>query len=327
MAKRVAVLMGGWSSEREVSLVSGAGIVKALKEKGVEVTPIDVQRDICGLVEALTEKPHDVIFNALHGRGGEDGTIQGVLEFLGIPYTHSGVTASSIAMDKELTRKLAKIHGIPVAEGVIANKEDVLSRDVLPPPYVIKPINEGSSVGVRLVRENDNFTILSEDSWIYDDQVLVEKYIPGHELTVAILGDKPLCVTELQPKSGFYDYTSKYTDGMTEHVIPAKIPEEIAESAMQHALTIHNALGCNGVSRSDFRWDDSKPGTDGLFFLEINNQPGFTPLSLVPEQAAYCGISYGDLCLWLVDHALKTHRAQSTTKEETPTVKEETPAA
>lgn len=308
-AKCVAVLMGGWSSEREVSLVSGAGIVKALEEKGLDVTPIDVQRDLAGVLKALTAKKHDVVFNALHGRGGEDGTIQGVLEFLGLPYTHSGVTASAVAMDKELTRKLAQVSGVPVARGVVARREKVQSGDVLPVPYVVKPVNEGSSVGVRIVRAGEDYRVLADDSWIYGEEVLVEQYIPGRELTVAVLGDKPLCVTELRPKSGFYDYTSKYTDGMTEHVVPAQIPDDVTQAAMAHALVMHRVLGCRGISRSDFRWDDTQAGVAGLFFLELNNQPGFTPLSLAPEQAAFCGISYGDLCLLLIDEALRGHRS------------------
>jgi len=304
MSKHVAVLMGGWSSEREVSLVSGAGVAKALQEKGYKVRAIDVQRDLAGLITNLTALPKvDVVFNALHGRGGEDGCIQGVLEFLNMPYTHSGVLASAVAMDKPLTRKLAGLAGVPVANGLVAHRTEVQARDVLPPPYVVKPTNEGSSVGVRIVQKHDNYTILAEDSWIYGEEVLVEEYIRGHELTVAVMGDKALNVTELTPHSGFYDYTNKYTGGMTDHVIPAKVPEEIRQKAMEYAVTMHKALGCNGVSRSDFRWDDERPGTTGLFFLEVNTQPGLTPLSLVPEQANHEGISYADLCAWLVERA------------------------
>lgn len=295
--------MGGWSSEREVSLVSGAGVVKALTEKGYKVTAIDVQKDIQNLIGALTLAKPDVIFNALHGRGGEDGCMQGVLEFLGIPYTHSGVLSSAVAMDKPLTRRIAQTIGVPIAKGIVATRQEVQSRDVLPPPYVVKPINEGSSVGVRIVNKNDNYRILSEDSWIYGEEVLLEEYIPGHELTVAVLDDKALNVTELRTKAGFYDYTNKYTDGMTEHLIPAPIPAEIRDAAMAHAVTMHKVLGCSGVSRSDFRWDDSKPKVNGLIFLEINTQPGLTPLSLVPEQAKHEGISYADLCAKLVEGA------------------------
>ncbi len=302
MQRSVAVLMGGWSSEREVSLVSGAGVVKALTEKGLRVTAIDVQRDLEGLLRALTPRP-DVIFNALHGRGGEDGTVQGVLEFLGVPYTHSGVTASAVAMDKHLTRQIAAMQGVPVARGVLATREDVLARDVLPPPYVLKPVNEGSSVGVRIVHAHETCRTLAEDSWIYGDPVLVEQYVPGRELTVGVLGDQALTVTELRPTTDFYDYTAKYTGGVTAHLVPAPIPADVAEAAKAQALTMHRALGCVGVSRSDFRWDDRQPGTEGLFFLELNSQPGLTPLSLVPEQAACCGISYADLWLRLVEEA------------------------
>lgn len=311
MVQHVAVLMGGWSSEREVSLVSGAGVVKALTEKGLRVTAIDVQRDLEGLLRALTPRP-DVVFNALHGRGGEDGTVQGVLEFLGIPYTHSGVTASAVAMDKHLTRQIAAAQGVPVARGVIASREEVQTRDVLPPPYVIKPIDEGSSVGVRIVHTDETYRTLAEDSWIYGDKVLVEQYVPGRELTVGVRGDRALAVTELRPTTGFYDYKAKYTGGLTEHLVPAPIPPAVADAALQQALTMHRALGCAGVSRSDFRWNDQVPGTEGLFFLELNSQPGLTPLSLVPEQAAYGGMSYGDLCLWLVEDALgrASRRAQ-----------------
>jgi len=243
------------------------------------------------------------VFNALHGRGGEDGCMQGQLELLGIPYTHSGVRASAVAMDKPLTRLIAQSVGVPVAKGLVASRADVQSRDVLPPPYVVKPTNEGSSVGVRIINKNDNFRILAEDSWIYGDEVLVEEFIPGHELTVAVLGEKALNVTELRPKVGFYDYAAKYTDGMTDHLIPAPVPDEIREKAMAMAVTMHKTLGCCGISRSDLRWDSTKPGTSGLFFLEINTQPGFTPLSLVPEQAQTVGMSYADLCVWLVENA------------------------
>lgn len=298
----VAVLMGGWSSERDVSLVSGAGVVKALESKGYNVTPIDVQRDLGGLLKALTPRP-DVIFNALHGKGGEDGTIQGVLEYLGIPYTHSGVMATATAMNKPLAKKIVALAGVPVAKEVIATQADVQSRDVLPPPYVVKPFDEGSSVGVRIIHKNDNFRILAEDSWIYGDKVMVEEYIPGHELTVGVMGDKAIAVTEIIAATDFYDYTAKYTTGMSRHEAPAKIPQEITDACMDYALRAHKALSCDGVSRTDFRWDDSKPGTSGIIFLETNTQPGMTPTSLLPEQAQALGISYADLCAWLVERA------------------------
>ncbi|MFV3074132.1 D-alanine--D-alanine ligase [Niveispirillum fermenti] len=301
-SKHVAVLLGGWSAEREVSLVSGARIAEALESKGYTVTAVDVQRDLEGLVAALTPRP-DVIFNALHGKGGEDGLIQGVLEYLGIPYTHSGVLASAVAMDKAMTKRLLSTVGMPVAEGVIATKEQVLAGHVMAPPYVVKPVDEGSSVGVRIVRESDNFTVLEEDSWVYGRRVLVEKFVPGRELTVGVVGDRALTVTEIVPAQAFYDYTAKYADGGSVHVCPAQIPEPVAGEAMRLALLAHQTLGCSGVSRTDFRWDDSLPGATGLCFLETNTQPGFTPTSLLPEQAAALGISYADLCAWIVEHA------------------------
>lgn len=310
----VAVLMGGWSSEREVSLVSGAGVVKALQEKGLKVTAVDVQRDLDSLLRALNPRP-DVIFNALHGRGGEDGCMQGVMEFLNIPYTHSGVLASAVAMDKSLTKKLAALAGVPVAEEVIATREEVQSRDVLPVPYVVKPINEGSSVGVRLIREGSNYRILNEDSWIYGDHVMVETYIPGRDLTVSVMGEEALAVTEIIANTSFYDYTAKYAPGGSRHVVPAEIPAEIEAAAKDYAVRAHKAVGCAGISRSDFRWDDSKPGSTGLVFLEVNTQPGLTPTSLLPEQAAYRGTSYADMCLQIIEMAIKRHHGASLENE------------
>lgn len=300
--RHVAVLLGGWSSEREVSLTSGAGIVAALESRGYRVTAIDVQRDLTGLVEALTPRP-DVVFNALHGKGGEDGTIQGVLEFLGIPYTHSGVTASAVAMNKALTKRVLSTVGVPVPEGLVATQMQTLTGHVMPPPYVVKPVDEGSSVGLRIVQPGDNFAVLEEDGWIYGDSVLVEKYIPGRELTVGVMGDRALAVTEIVPASAFFDYTAKYTEGGAVHVCPAKIPEDVYAEAMRLALLAHQTLGCDGISRSDFRYDDTVPGLGGLYFLEINTQPGFTPVSLFPEQAAHHGISYADVCVWMVENA------------------------
>ncbi|MFM2043349.1 MAG: hypothetical protein RLY86_1925 [Pseudomonadota bacterium] len=300
--KHVAVLMGGWSAEREVSLVSGASVVTALEKAGFAVTAVDVQRDLDGLLKALTPKP-DVVFNALHGKGGEDGLIQGVLEYLHVPYTHSSPLASAIAMDKEMTKRVLSTVGMPVADGVVATKEQVLAGHVLPPPYVVKPVDEGSSVGVRIVHAGGNSAPIDQDGWIYGNRVMVETYIPGRELTVAVLGDRALAVTEIVVKSTFFDYVAKYTDGHATHVCPADIPEEIAAEAKRLALLAHQTLGCSGASRTDFRWDDSKAGTGGLYFLEINTQPGMTPLSLVPEQAAHTGLPYQDLCVWLVEHA------------------------
>lgn len=300
-AKHVAVLMGGWSAEREVSLVSGAAAARALEERGYRVTAVDVQRDLAGVMKALTPKP-DVVLNMMHGRGGEDGCIQGVLDFLGVPYSHSGVLASALAMDKPHTKQILAGVGVPSPKGIVATRAQVLAGHVMEPPYVVKPVNEGSSVGVRIVRAGDNDRI-DEDGWIYGDTVLVEQYIPGRELTAGVMGDQPLGVTEIKPVHGFYDYTAKYTEGEAVHQCPADVPAEIADEVMRLALLAHRTLGCTGVSRSDFRYDDSKPGTSGLYFLEINTQPGMTPLSLVPEQAARLGISFADLVSWMVENA------------------------
>jgi D-alanine-D-alanine ligase len=307
MSYHVAVLMGGWSSEREVSLSSGAGVVKALQDKGCKVTAVDVQRDLESLLRALTPRP-DVIFNALHGKGGEDGTIQGVLDFLNVPYTHSGVLASAVAMNKPLTKLMVSREGIPVAKEVIAHRSEVMSRDVLPVPYVVKPIDEGSSVGVRIINEGSNYRILAEDSWIYGNTVMVEEFIKGRDLTVGVVGGKALDVTELISFTGFDDYTAKYTPGMGKHICPAQIPEDVSKAAMHYAEQAHLLLGLQSISRTDFRWDDSKPGATGLVFLEINTQPGFTGVSRLPEQAALHGQSYADLCLWMIEDALTRHR-------------------
>ncbi len=313
MNEHVAVLMGGWSSEREVSLSSGAGVVKALQDKGYKVTAVDVQRDLDSLIAALTPRP-DVVFNALHGRGGEDGTIQGVLDYMGLPYTHSGVSTAAVAMNKSFTKLIVAREGIPVAKEVLAHRDEVLARDVLPVPYVVKPINEGSSVGVRIVHAGSNYRILAEDSWVYGETVMVESYIPGRELTVGVIGNEALDVTEIIAASGFYDYTAKYAPGGSRHVVPAQIPAEIAQAVRSYALTAHKVLGCTGVSRSDFRWDDSLPGMSGLIFLELNTQPGLTPTSLLPEQAAVRGMNYADLCAWMVEDALT--RARKAQKRE-----------
>lgn len=302
MSKHVAVLMGGWSKEREVSLVSGAECVRALETAGYRVTPVDVRRDLPALLAALDPRP-DVVFNALHGRGGEDGVIQGVLDMLGIPYTHSGVLASAVAMDKHIAKQVFKDAGIPVPPGVVLTREAVLSDVPFPAPFVLKPVNEGSSVGIHIVRPGDNR--LSEElaDEALGEEVLVEPFIPGHELTVAVMGDRALAVTEIRPKVGFYDYAAKYTEGQAVHLIPAPLPAEVTEACLAHALAAHRALGCEGVSRADFRWDDSRPGTEGLFMLEVNTQPGMTPLSLVPEQAAHLGMDFPSLCAWIVEAA------------------------
>ena len=300
--KHVAVLMGGWSAEREVSLVSGAGVARALEEEGYTVTAVDVQRDLNGLVAALGAPRPDVVFNALHGRGGEDGTIQGILEFLGLPYTHSGVRASAIAMDKAMTKRVLDSVGVRSPRGLVLTRGELTGGShPMPAPYIVKPVDEGSTVGVTLVREGQNSPV--GDAWTFGEQALVEEFIPGRELTVAVMGDKALTVTEIVFEAQVYDYTAKYSAGHAVHTLPADIPDAVAEEAKRVAVLAHETLGCRGVSRSDFRWDDSKPGTEGLYFLEINNQPGMTPLSLVPEQAVSVGMSYGALVAWMVENA------------------------
>jgi D-alanine-D-alanine ligase len=298
MAMHVAVLMGGWSSERDVSLSTGSECSKALRNGGFKVSEIDVGRDIA---KVLTELKPDVCFNALHGRFGEDGRIQGLLDIIGIPYTHSGVMASAIAMNKVRTKEICSAIGIPLAEHKVVQRRAAFAGDAMQAPYVIKPIAEGSSIGVRIVREGDN--LAPDEDWRYGEEVLVERYVPGRELTVAVMGDKPLTVTEIRPRSGFYDYTNKYTDGKADHLLPAPVPQPIFDQAMAVALLAHQTLGCRGVSRSDFRYDDTGPAPGRLVFLEINTQPGMTPLSLVPEQAAFLGISFTDLVTWMVGEA------------------------
>jgi D-alanine-D-alanine ligase len=307
--KHVAVLMGGWSAEREVSLVSGKAVAAALEALGHRVTPIDPPRDAHAIIHALTkpEKP-DVIFNALHGRGGEDGTIQGLLDLVGVPYTHSGVLASAVAMDKPLMKSVVTQAGVRCAEGRVVTHEELRKRGYpLPPPFVVKPPNEGSSVGVKIIHPGDNLAIADRDNWSYGDVVLIEKFVPGHELTVALMADgssvRALAVTELRPRHEFYDYTAKYTDGVTEHLLPAPIPAEVYDAALRMAEAACRAIGCRGVARVDFRWDDTLPGSTGLHFLELNTQPGFTPLSLVPEQAAYAGLDFNALVAWILEHA------------------------
>jgi D-alanine-D-alanine ligase len=292
----VAVLKGGLSAERDVSLTSGAAVEKALAELGHRVTAIDVGDDV---VQKLRAAKPDMVFNALHGRFGEDGCIQGVLEILKIPYTHSGVLASSVAMDKALSRKIFAAAGLNVARGQMACRDEVIAHDVMPRPYVVKPNNEGSSVGVKILFPDDNF-FFTQETWPYGYAVLVEQYIPGRELTVAVLDDAPLGVTELRVKSGFYDYENKYTDGKTEHLCPAPLDKKIYDEAMRMALVAHRELGCSGLSRSDFRYDEDGDGK--LYILETNTQPGMTPLSLSPEQAKYAGLSFTQL----VERILKT---------------------
>ena len=303
-ALHVAVLMGGWSAEREVSLMSGAGIADALESLGHRVTRIDMGRDVA---QKLSEAGPDIVFNALHGTPGEDGTVQGMLDLMDLSYTHSGMVTSVIAIDKELTKQALVPHGVRMPAGTIVESESLYAGDPMARPYVVKPVNEGSSVGVAIVTQGGNYGDPigreTEGPWKHFDRLLAEPFIRGRELTVAVLGEEALAVTELQPKSGFYDYDAKYTDGLTDHVCPAQVPEAIAQAAMAMALKAHRLLGCRGCSRSDFRWDDQQ-GEDGLYLLEVNTQPGMTPLSLVPEQARYRGMSYAELVQKIVDEAL-----------------------
>lgn len=297
MSRHIAVLMGGWSAEREVSLVSGAAVSKALREAGHEVTSIDVQRDMGALMTRLFPRP-DAIFNALHGRYGEDGCVQGLLNILQIPYTHSGMLASALAMDKPMAKRLFEDANITVAEHVIASKANVAAGDVMARPYVVKPVNEGSSVGVHIVREGDNFEPLADASWGHGEQVMVERFIDGKELTVAIMDGRPLGVTEITTDRGFYDYDAKYVDGGSIHLLPAPLDAEVYAETMRIAVRAHDALGCRGVSRADMRFDG-----DTVYLLEVNTQPGMTPTSLVPEQAAAAGISFTELVDWMVENA------------------------
>ena len=301
----VVVLMGGWSSEREVSLTSGKGVAAALRERGwSNVTELDMDRDVAARLAAL--KP-DVVFNALHGTPGEDGTVQGMMDLMGVTYTHSGLE-TVIAIDKELTKMVLVPHGIRMPAGKVVSSESLHQEDPIARPYVVKPVNEGSSVGVAIVTENGNYgNPIGKDvegPWKHFDTLLAEPFIKGRELTVAVMGGDALAVTELKPKAGFYDYDAKYTDGLTRHVCPAEIPYEIACSMMDMAARAHQLLGCKGASRSDFRWDDEL-GEAGIYLLEVNTQPGMTPLSLVPEQAKLKGIGYGELVEKLIEEALQ----------------------
>lgn len=295
-AHRVAVLMGGPSAERAVSLSSGRECAQALRVAGYEVVEVDAGPD---LAMRLAEIRPDVVFNALHGRWGEDGCVQGLLEWLRIPYTHSGVLASALAMDKSRAKDAFRAAGLPVVESVLAPKAEVMARHVLPAPYVVKPNNEGSSVGVYLVLDGANSP--PQLSGEMPQMVMVESYAPGRELTCSVMGDRALCVTEIQT-IGWYDYDAKYSPGGSRHVLPADLPPEITAACLDHALRAHRALGCRGLSRSDFRWDEAR-GLAGLVLLETNTQPGMTPTSLSPEQAAHLGIGFPDLCRWIVEDA------------------------
>ena len=300
----VAVLMGGWSAEREVSLSSGNGVADALEKNGHQVTRVDMDRNVAQVLAAT--RP-DVIFNALHGVPGEDGSVQGMLDLMQIPYTHSGMVTSVIAIDKELTKQQLVPAGIPMPKGKLVSSASLYDADPLPRPYVLKPVNEGSSVGVAIVTDESNYgNPINRDAsgpWQEFDQLLAEPFIKGRELTTAVVGGKPLCVTELKTAQGFYDYDAKYTEGLTEHVCPADIPEDLTKLCLDYALKAHEILGCKGTSRTDFRWDDEQ-GAAGLFVLETNTQPGMTPLSLVPEQAKQVGISYEQLVELIVREAL-----------------------
>ncbi len=303
MSKHVAVLMGGLSAEREVSLRSGAACAAALEGEGYRVSRIDVGRDVAQVLAGL--KP-DACFNALHGRWGEDGVVQGILEMLQIPYTHSGVLASALAMHKERAKAVMAAAGVSVPRGVVASRLDASKRHILPPPYVVKPVNEGSSMGVIIVREDRSHPPqeLGREDWAFGDAVLVENYVAGKELTCAVMGDRALGVIDILPAAGgFYDYDSKYAKGGSIHVLPAKIKPNIYHQVQQMALTAHQALGCRGVSRADFRYDDRPDGTGELVCLEVNTQPGMTETSLVPELAAHAGLTFGELVRWMVEDA------------------------
>lgn len=305
MTTHIAVLMGGWSVEREISLLSGRACADALTRLGYKVTPVDAGRDLAAVLEKI--KP-DLVFNALHGRWGEDGCVQGLLDVMNIPYTHSGVLASALAMDKPLAKVVMAAAGLPVPEGCLVSSQDVFKADPLPRPYVLKATNEGSSVGVAIVEEASNYSNpISRDTpgpWVDYDILLAEEFIKGRELSVAVLDGEALGVIELRPKRGFYDYEGKYTDGLTDHLMPAPIHEKAYEDALEMAMRAHRALGCKGVSRVDFRYDDTAGEPGRLVILEVNTQPGMTPLSLVPEIAGHCGISFDDLVQKIVEAAL-----------------------
>ena len=303
MSKRVAVLYGGPSAEREVSLASGRQVIAALRTAGFDVVPVQVGTDLNDVLRALDPRP-DVVFNALHGRFGEDGSIQGVLDWLGIPYTHSGVRASALAMDKAAAKAVFAAAGLPVARGRMVDMAELEHADPLPTPYVIKPVNEGSSVGVHIIRDGDNRRAAIAAGWHFGPEAVAEEYIPGRELTVGVMGDRALVVTEISADAGeFYDYDSKYAAGGSRHTLPAPIHAEAAEQARSIALRAHRALGCRGASRADFRYDDTAGEPGRLVLLEVNTQPGLTPTSLLPEQAAHLGMDFPALCTWMVENA------------------------
>jgi D-alanine-D-alanine ligase len=303
MKKHVAVLMGGISAERDVSLNSGAACAKALADQGFRVTEVDVDRSVG---QVLADLKPDVAFNALHGPFGEDGIIQGVLEMLGIPYTHSGVLASALAMRKDLAKDVLKAAGLPVAEGRTVDRLTAAKAHILPPPYVVKPLAEGSSFGVLIVKEDQLHPPqeLTREDWPYGEEVLVERYVAGRELTCAVIGGKAYDVIEIKASDGgWYDYNAKYAAGGSVHELPANLKENIYHFVQESTLKAHKALGCRGVSRADFRYDDRPGGTGEIVILEVNTQPGMTATSLVPEIAAYAGLTFGELVKWMVEDA------------------------
>ena len=299
--KRVAVLLGGRSAERDVSLSSGKGCAAALRSEGFDVVEVDPGEN---LAQQLLDAKPDVVFNALHGRFGEDGTVQGLLELYRIPYTHPGVLASALAMHKQRTKDVYRAAGLPIVNSIVVDRREAAARHLMEPPYVVKPVNEGSSVGVFIIRKGDNRPpeALGSDTWNLSDEMMVEEFVPGRELTVAVMGDRGLGVTEITTNLEFYDYEAKYAAGGSRHIIPADLPARISAETMDLAVRAHQALGCRGVTRTDFRYDETgaKPR---LILLETNTQPGMTPTSLVPEQAAHMGISYAKLCRWMVEDA------------------------
>lgn len=301
--KDIAVLLGGISAEREVSLNTGAQVMAALAEAGFSPRAIDVGADLGALVTALTNPRPDAVFNALHGRFGEDGCIQGVLDWLGLPYTHSGVRASALAMDKAAAKAVFAAHGLPVARHSEVSAQALEAADPLPRPFVLKPVNEGSSVGVSILREGDNRRADIARGWTHGSRIMAEEFIPGRELTVAVMGERALTVTEIETSLAFYDYEAKYAEGGSHHRLPAAVHPAIAQQAMEVALAAHRALGCRGVSRADLRYDDTAGEPGRLVLLEVNTQPGMTRTSLLPEQAAHCGIAFPALCRWLVEEA------------------------
>jgi D-alanine-D-alanine ligase len=302
MSKTVALLMGGWSPEREVSLSSGRECAKALADHGYWVKAIDVGPDLPTLLRELDPRP-DVIFNALHGVGGEDGTLQSVFELLRIPYTHSGVLASALAMHKPTAKVIFRAAGLPVAEGTVAAAEALAAEDPMPAPFVVKPTNQGSSVGVRIVRVGDNSWREELADWGFGAEIMVERFIPGRELTVAVIGNRAIGVCEIVPRGSFYDYNAKYAEGGSAHLVPAPVPQRVYDEALAVGLGAHIALGCRGVSRADLRYDDTPDGDGRVYLLEVNTQPGMTPTSLVPDIARNAGIGFDELVVWMVENA------------------------